>query len=385
MPRQEVQLSALAEVNSTRLTLSEDASGAMRKLEGVVARVNVVNKNNRFYSREVFEKALAEVAPSVSEGDFTGELDHPEWSALGSLEKTAFVFDRLYLDGDLVKFEARLLETPAGTTLRGLLDGGVRVGMSTRGTATVKWERQEGDKDGPEIAFIQDDYSLYGVDAVKVPSNEAGVVRLRESIEARIHPQQSTAIKEKESDVSITTLEGLRTEYPELVREAEEATRTAATEPLEAQVAELEGQVATFEADLTAAREAATALEAAKTEADASVEALTAQVAELTASLESLETEKTQLTLEGALKAAFDEVAAESEFADLLRDEIDPLSFSDVETLKSEVARVEKVAKRAASIATAKGKGHTNVDEDADANRKDPITERQRKLAGIEG
>lgn len=383
MPHQ-AKLSALAEVNSSRVTLSEDASGALRKLEGVVARVNVVNKNNRYYSREVFERALTEVAPSLMEGDFTGELDHPEWSALGSLEKTAFVFDRLYMDGDLVKFEARLLETPAGNTLRGLLEGGVRVGMSTRGTATIKWEEPKEGEDGPPIAIIQDDYKLYGVDAVKVPSNEAGIVRLRESIEARIHPPQSET-QEKESDVSITTLEGLRTEYPELVREAEEAARTAATEPLEAKVAELEGQVAQLEADLTAAREAATAVEAGKAEIEEAAGVLSAELTELKAKLEALEAEKAQLTLEGALKAAFDEVVAESEFADLLRDEIDPLSFSDVETLKTEVARVEKVAKRAATIVAAKGKGHTNVDEADDNDPKNPITERMRKLAGIEG
>lgn len=401
----------LAEFAAEPVRLTEGQGGAPR-LEGVLAKVDIVNRNKRLYSRKVFEKAINEVQEEVVNGEFTGELDHPDFSALGSLERTAFVFDRLQLEGDLVTFEARLLGTPAGNTLKALLEGGVRVGMSTRGTASIKWEDPKEEGEGGEpIAIIQEDFRLYGADAVKVPSNEAGIARLRESVEARI--SQTTHQEREENTVTITTVEELRQEFPELVRQVEEAAAEEATEAkttAEEKVAELEGNlntanesIATLTAELEEAKQAQEQLAALRTqllgdsadeegeeavgESDlaVAVAALRETVEELKGERDAARAESERLERERTLTAAFEAAVGQSAFANILRDEVDPLAFDSEESLTAEIARLEKLAKRVSGSAGTPGKGKTAVEETPDEPKNDNpyVTERAKRLAGI--
>lgn len=393
----------LAEFITDAVHLTEAKDGPPR-LEGQLAKVDVINRNNRYYSREVFEKAIAKAQPMVEGGEFTGELDHPDFSVMGSLEKTAFVYERLALEDDLVVFEARLLNTPAGTTLKALLDGGVRVGMSTRGTASIEWKEPKKGEKGPPIAIIQEDFTLYGGDAVKVPSNEAGIARLRESVEARIDhliPQER-----EEPTVSITTVEELREQLPELVREVEEAISgeseaakaelVTATEEIERLKADLE-QTNEALAEATKAQEQLDALrtqllgegedepaEEGEHDLSVAVAALRETVDELKRERDAAKDESERLTREQGLRTAFETAVEQSSFSAILRDEVDPTSFETEEALLAEVARLEKLAKRVSGSTGTPGKGKVGEDPADDLSDDNPlITERMKRLAGI--
>lgn len=397
----------LAEFSTEPVRLVEGADGSQPKLAGVVAQVNVINRNHRYYSREVFEAAIEKVQDQVVNGEFTGELDHPDTSVTGTLEKTAFVFDQLSLEGDLVTFEARLLNTPAGATLKGLLEGGVRVGMSTRGTASIEWKEPEEGEDGPPVAMIQEDFTLYGVDSVKVPSNEAGLIRLRESVEARINDQSQN--RGKETTVKITTVEELREQFPELVQEVEEAAKSGidelqeeldtTKERVEALTAELEAaqsaletaksaqeQLASLRAQLLGEDDEESAEPQSEADLSIAIEALRETVEELKSERDAANSERERLERENGLKTAFEELVSESKFAAILRDEIDPTEFVSEEALKTEIGRLEKLAKRVTGVVgTGKGKADnadTPVDE-TDDNQNPYVTERAKRLAGI--
>ena len=65
-------------------------------------------------------------------------------------------------DGDNVVGKARILPTPMGKIVEGLLDGGVRLGVSTRGMGSLE---KQGD-----VMVVKDDYLLNTVDIVQDPS-----------------------------------------------------------------------------------------------------------------------------------------------------------------------------------------------------------------------
>jgi len=58
--------------------------------------------------------------------------------------------------------KARILETPMGNIVKGLLDGGVQLGVSTRGMGSL--EERNG------VMYVKDDFILNTVDIVQDPS-----------------------------------------------------------------------------------------------------------------------------------------------------------------------------------------------------------------------
>lgn len=393
---QSVATLPLAEFVTDAIRLEEGANGQPR-LSGHLAQVDVVNRNDRYYSRTVFEKAIELAQPAIEAGSFTGELDHPDFSVHGTLEKTAFVFDSISLNDDMVTFEARLLNTPAGATLKALLEGGVKVGMSTRGTATIKWKEPAKGESGPSIALIQDDFVLHGADAVKVPANEAGFIRFRESVENRI--RQTLRPEREDPTVAITTIEELKQEFPELTQSLEEAVETAARKPLEVRVGELEtaleeaktsleerqGELDSASADLEALRNAVVGenLEADPVQV---LSDLRERVQTLESDLTTVTEERDRLQREDGLRRAFETSLEQSDFAAILREEIDPLSFADEDALTIEIARLEKLAKRVAGT-PAPGRGKVeSTEEPVEPEHSNPyINERTKRLAGITG
>jgi len=402
----------LVEFETAGLQLSEaDGETGEIRLEGVVAEVDTINRNRRYYSREVFENAVAQAEDLIEAGEFTGELDHPSTSALGTLERTAFVFNRLYLEDREVRFEARLLDTPAGQTLKSLLDGGVRVGMSTRGVGSVKWvEMQDGDGDKKKIAAIQDDYSMLGIDAVKVPSNRAGVVRLREHVEESIAAHiRNQSTQEEEDTMDIETLDQLREHFPELVQEAEDAVREQAA----SDVSTAEGRVEELQTELDEATTRATTLEGERDEAKeqlarvrttllgeeeegdeggeldegltVAVNALRGEVESLRGKLDEAEAAKATVELERALEARFDELCKASEYASVVREDIDATEYESVEALEAAFARTEKIAKRALGegAGESRGKGHVHTEDNDTDDGGTYVTEEMLRLAGI--
>lgn len=89
-------------------------------------------------------------------GGIPGELNHPDNLAI-NLANVSHVITELRMDGNYAIGKAKILNTPSGAIARGLLEGGVRLGVSSRGTGNVN----EG---------TVSDFSLVTVDIVATPS-----------------------------------------------------------------------------------------------------------------------------------------------------------------------------------------------------------------------
>jgi hypothetical protein len=142
-------------------------------ISGTAAKVGVT-ANDRFYSKKLWQTVIPKAMEKIENSTLLAELDHPlPQGSSGRLAQTAAKFTQLAFDGDYLTYEAEILDTPSGKTLRQLLSGGVHVGVSTRGFGKAK----KGLVSGRQVEIIDEsDYDLVAIDLVTDPATpEAGI------------------------------------------------------------------------------------------------------------------------------------------------------------------------------------------------------------------
>jgi hypothetical protein len=88
-------------------------------------------------------------------------LNHPEGPTV-NLDKVSHLITDLKFEGNNVVGKAQILDTPMGKIVKGLLEGGVQLGVSTRGMGSL--ESRNG------VMYVKDDFILNTVDIVQDPS-----------------------------------------------------------------------------------------------------------------------------------------------------------------------------------------------------------------------
>jgi len=161
----------LVEEKEEEKTLSEglDTKKPLR-IRGVAGKANIINENRRLYSADVYVTCIGKAQNKLQAGKILGEVDHPSAGSAGSLQRCAVKFDKLYMDGDLFKYECIVLPTQNGELLEKLLRSGVGLSNSTRGIGDVELKRTE---DGKEIEIVKN-YEIHGIDFVIEGSNPYG-------------------------------------------------------------------------------------------------------------------------------------------------------------------------------------------------------------------
>jgi hypothetical protein len=120
------------------------------------------NRNGRIYPKKVLFPAVQKyVTEQVSKGRAVGELNHPDGPTV-NLDKVSHRITELTWNGDDVMGKALILNTPSGQIVKGLLEGGVYVGVSTRGMGSLE---RVGD-----AMYVKNDFILATVDIVQDPS-----------------------------------------------------------------------------------------------------------------------------------------------------------------------------------------------------------------------
>ena len=137
-------------------------------IEGVFMQADKKNRNGRIYEKRILESAVDKyVSEQVSEGRAVGELNHPEGPTV-NLDKVSHKITELKFEGNDVYGKASILKTPMGRIVEGLLEGGVKLGVSSRGMGTLA------NKNG--TMYVKDDFMLASVDIVQDPSAPSAFV-----------------------------------------------------------------------------------------------------------------------------------------------------------------------------------------------------------------
>ena len=156
-------ISEFTENNLEFITEQDKKTGKKSyKIQGIFAQAEKKNRNGRIYPMPIMEKAVGKYdTEQVQKGRAVGELNHPEGPTV-NLDKVSHKIDELKFEGNDIVGKASILNTPMGEVVKGLLDGGVTIGVSTRGMGSLS------QRNGAMV--VNDDYILNAVDIVQDPS-----------------------------------------------------------------------------------------------------------------------------------------------------------------------------------------------------------------------
>lgn len=128
---------------------------------GVFSSAEVKNNNGRVYKKQILEREIQKVMEKVSNKSLYGELNHPSEPSI-NLERAAILIEDLDWKKNDVYGKAKVLKTPKGEIIRGIIESGGRFGISSRGLGTVS-----------ENGYVDESYNLITWDAVGDASNPA--------------------------------------------------------------------------------------------------------------------------------------------------------------------------------------------------------------------
>lgn len=173
-------LTEMQDANSYKILTESDASektGTALFIEGIFAQSEKPNRNRRMYPKQIMESAVQKyVTEFVEPRRAMGELSHPLNRPTVDPALASHLITMFEMRGDDVYGKAKILNTPQGQIVRGLLEGGVQLGVSTRALGSVK------ESNGCNI--VQSDFQLFAVDVVGDPSaHDAWVNAINESAE----------------------------------------------------------------------------------------------------------------------------------------------------------------------------------------------------------
>lgn len=124
------------------------------KIQGPYLQAEIVNKNNRRYSKQLVEREVSKLNKTkIKENRAYGETDHPPTPTV-SLKNASHLIESLVMDGNNAIGCSKVLDTPMGRIITTILDASGTIMMSSRGLGTLKGQD------------VQKDYSLITVDAV---------------------------------------------------------------------------------------------------------------------------------------------------------------------------------------------------------------------------
>jgi hypothetical protein len=115
-----------------------DVSGGKNLyLKGICIEGNKRNANERVYPLHEIKRAVDTINKQISEGySVMGEVDHPDDLKI-NLDRVCHTVDQMWMDGDTGCGKLKILPTPMGNLIKTLLQSGVKLGVSSRGSGNV--------------------------------------------------------------------------------------------------------------------------------------------------------------------------------------------------------------------------------------------------------
>jgi hypothetical protein len=143
-------------------------------LSGVIQRSDARNGNGRIYPHTILEREMKRYRNLVEQRMALGELDHPEHSTI-ALDKVSHVVTDVWWNGKDVMGKLEVLNTPKGKILQELVNANIKIGISSRGTGSVREVRGD--------TIVEDDFNLICFDIVSEPSTHGAFMsRQNESL-----------------------------------------------------------------------------------------------------------------------------------------------------------------------------------------------------------
>ena len=180
---------------------SQGENGKDLYMKGICIQGGIKNANQRVYPVDEIERAVKTLNDQISGGySVLGEVDHPDDLKI-NLDRVSHMITEMWMDGPNGYGKFKILPTPMGNLVRTMLESGVKLGVSSRGSGNVS-----GDGTGKVS-----DFEIITVDVVAQPSapgayptpiyehlmnNRGGLRALRIAEEVKNDPKAQKYIKE---------------------------------------------------------------------------------------------------------------------------------------------------------------------------------------------
>jgi len=172
-------ISEAADFNNVSFIVEEKEGKKDLFIEGIFMQAEKKNRNGRIYPKAILEREANKFRDNhILARTALGELNHPASPSINPERASHLIVD-MHLEGNDYVGKAKILNTPIGQIVRGLIEDNVQLGVSSRGLGSLK----EGVGDYRGAKVIQPDYRLVTVDVVSDPSaHDAWVNGVFESV-----------------------------------------------------------------------------------------------------------------------------------------------------------------------------------------------------------
>ena len=128
-------------------------------MKGICIQGGVENANKRVYPVSEITNAVTTINEQIKEGNSVlGEVDHPDDLKI-NLDRVSHMIESMWMDGPNGYGKLKILETPMGELVKTMIQGGVKLGVSSRGSGNVN-----------ESTGKVADFEIVTVDVVAQPS-----------------------------------------------------------------------------------------------------------------------------------------------------------------------------------------------------------------------
>jgi hypothetical protein len=126
-----------SQANIQVLEESDMTGGKHLYLKGICIEGNKRNANERVYPLHEITKAVTTINQQIKEGNSVlGEVDHPDDLKI-NLDRVCHSVEGMWMDGDTGCGKLKILPTPMGELIKTLIQSGIRLGVSSRGSGNV--------------------------------------------------------------------------------------------------------------------------------------------------------------------------------------------------------------------------------------------------------
>ena len=146
--------------DQARVQVLHENDGKDLYMKGICIQGGIKNANQRVYPVNEIGKAVKTLNDQIGSGySVLGEVDHPDDLKI-NLDRVSHMIENMWMDGPNGYGKMKILPTPMGQLVKTMLESGVKLGVSSRGSGNMN-EYGSG-----EVS----DFEIITVDVVAQPS-----------------------------------------------------------------------------------------------------------------------------------------------------------------------------------------------------------------------
>ena len=145
--------------DAARMVVETANEGKDMFMKGICIQGGVKNANDRVYPVNEIAKAVQSINEQIREGySVLGEVDHPEDLKI-NVDRVSHMITEMWMDGPNGYGKLKILPTPMGNLVKTMIESGVKLGVSSRGSGNVA-----------ESTGDVSDFEIVTIDVVAQPS-----------------------------------------------------------------------------------------------------------------------------------------------------------------------------------------------------------------------